>query len=320
MRIVFLTPLAALVAFAVALPLGAAVVRERRDGRIRRALGLAAPGRATRFGSTIAAAGLIACLAAAAAQPAVRIAQPLPARTDAQMFFVLDVSRSMGASAAKHAPNRLDRARLVALRMRRSLRNVPAGIASLTDRVLPHLFPTADERVFASTLHRSIGIGRPASGTPAAERSTDIQALQMLQTGYFGPVRRRLAVVLTDGESNPFVAAPLFALLDSGHIDLLVVRVWGAREAIYRPDGKRDPGYQPDRASTAHLGVLSPHLVGGRVFDERTVGAAAAAAKRYFGRGPVVAQGRSERTLKLGQYAALAAALPLLFLLRRNRG
>src|SRR5207247_818971 len=110
MRIVFLTPLAALVAFAVALPLGAAFVR--RDG-----------------------------------------------------------------------------AELVALRRRRSLRRVPAGIASLTDRVLPRLVPTADERVFASTLRRSIGIGRPASGTPAAERSTDIQALQMLQTGYFGPVR-----------------------------------------------------------------------------------------------------------------------------------
>src|SRR5947208_10145880 len=114
MRIVFLTPLAALVAFAVALPLGAAVVRERRDGRVRRALGLAAPGRATTFVSTIAAAGLIACLSAAAAQPAVRIAQPLPARTAAQMFFVLDVSRSMGG-AAKRAPDRRARGRRVAL-------------------------------------------------------------------------------------------------------------------------------------------------------------------------------------------------------------
>jgi hypothetical protein len=318
-RVVFLTPLAALVALAVALPLAAAVLRERRDGRIRRALGLGDPGRATRFGSSVAAVVMLACLSAAAAQPAVRVARPLPARTDAQMFFVLDVSRSMGAAASKRAPDRLDRATSVAVRVRRHVGSVPAGVASLTDRVLPHLFPTPDGRVFASVLQRSIGIGRPAPGTPAAQRSTDLQAVEVLQTGYFGQVRRRLAVVLTDGETNPFLVRPMFALLRSGHVGLLLVRVWGPREAIYRHDGTRDPRYRPDPSSTAQLQTLAPHLVGGRIFDERSVGAAAAAAKRYFGRGPVVAQGRSERTLKLGQYAALAAALPLLFLLWRNR-
>jgi hypothetical protein len=236
------------------------------------------------------------------------------------VFFVLDVSLSMAASASKRSPSRFERASAIALRLRRDVATVPAGVASLSDRVLPHLYPTADERVFASVLRRSIGIGRPVSGVPAAERSTDLQSLQALQVGYFGRVRRRLAVVLTDGESNPFQARSLLKSLRSSHVGVLLVRVWGSHEAIYRAGGGRDPGYRPDPASEGRLAPLAPRLVGGRVFDERSTGAARTATRRYLGTGPEVAQGRSERTLKLGQYAALAAALPLLFLLRRNRG
>jgi von Willebrand factor type A domain len=320
LHLVFLTPLASLVALTVVLPLVAALVRERRDGRIRRALGLDSPGWTTRFASAIAATLLLACLSAAAAQPAVRVARPLPARTDAQVFFVLDVSGSMAASASKRSPSRFERASTIALRLRRDVATVPAGVASLSDRVLPHLYPTADERVFAAVLHRSIGIGRPVAGVPLAERSTELQALQSLQGGYFGRVRRRLAVVLTDGESNPFEAHSLLADLASSHVGLLFVRMGDAHEAIYRPGGSRDPGYRPDQQTARKLAPLAPRLVGGRIYDERSTGAAAAAARHYLGSGPEVAQGRSERTMKLGQYAALAAALPLLFLLRRNRG
>jgi von Willebrand factor type A domain len=319
MHIVFLTPLAALVALTILVPVSAAVVRERRDGRIRCALGLATPSRAARLASAIAATLLLACLSAAAAQPAVLVARPLPARTDAQVFFVVDVSRSMSAAASAHSPDRFERATALALRLRRHLGTVPAGVASMSDRVLPHLYPTADRRVFASVLHRSIAIGRPAAGGLAAPRSTDLQSLEQLRTGYFGPVRHRLAIVLTDGESNPFETHGLVAALRGGRIHVLLLRVWSSHESIYGPDHKRDPRYRPDPRSTAQLGALRPYLVGGRVFDEHSAGAAEAAAKRYFGRGPEVTQGRSERTLRLGQYAALAAALPLLFLLWRNR-
>jgi hypothetical protein len=319
MHVVFLTPLASLVALTILIPLTAAILRERRDGRVRRALGLAKPGRAARIASAIAAAALLACLSAAAAQPAVLVARPLPARTDAQVFFVLDVSRSMAASASRHSPDRFERASALAVRLRRHLGTVPAGLASLSDRVLPHLYPTADQRVFASVLHHSLAIGRPSAGAPAAPRSTDLQSLEQVQTGYFGPVRRRLLVLLTDGETNPIDRRGLTGLLRADRIGLLFVRVWGSREAIYGADGKRDPGYRPDPGSTGRIQPLAPFLVGGRIYDERGAGAAEAAAARYFGHGPEVLQGRSERTLRLGKYAAFAAAFPLVFLLWRSR-
>ncbi len=55
------------------------------------------------------------------------------------------------------------------------------------------------------------------------------------------------------------------------------------------------------------------------MFDERSVGAAAAAARRYFEHGPEATQGHRVRTVRLAKYAALGAALPLLLLLRRER-
>ena len=81
-----------------------------------------------------------------------------------------------------------------------------------------------------------------------------------------------------------------------------------------------DNGYRPDLSSSARLTTLRPFLAGGRIFDEKSTKSAEVTAKRYLGKGPEARQGRTERTLKLGQFLALASALPLGFLLWRNRG
>src|SRR5262249_30248305 len=140
MGLVFLTPLAALAGLAALVPLLLALVREVRDGRLRRVLGVAAPRLGARFATALAAAALVGCLAAAAAQPALRADSRTKARTDAQVFFVVDVSRSMLARARRGAPTRFQRAVELALRVRAALPQVPAGVASLSDWLLPHAF------------------------------------------------------------------------------------------------------------------------------------------------------------------------------------
>ena len=72
-------------------------------------------------------------------------------RTDAEAFVVLDVSRSMLAQSSLTRPQRIERAKAAAIELRRGLPDVRVGVASLTDRVLPHLFPSADEKVFEAT-------------------------------------------------------------------------------------------------------------------------------------------------------------------------
>ena len=50
----------------------------------------------------------------------------------------------MAASATPNSPTRLERAVAAAVKLRASIPDVPAGVATLTDRVLPDLFPVPD--------------------------------------------------------------------------------------------------------------------------------------------------------------------------------
>ena len=128
----------------------------------------------------------------------------LRVRTDAEVWFVLDVSRSMLAQADTGSPTRLDRAKAAASTFRASLSGTPVGIASMTTRVLPHLFPGANEDVFQTTLDRSLGIERPPPPSGLATVATDLSSLGMIRgLRYFSPsTKKRLVVVFTDGEST----------------------------------------------------------------------------------------------------------------------
>jgi len=204
----FLSPLGWLVACAAALPIAAALLRDRRETSVRRALGLGTPGRRARFATAAAAVVAVAFLAAASARPAVRTRDAAHLRTDAQVYFVLDISRSMLARRSPHGATRFARAVDEATKIRAQLADIPAGIASLTDRPLPHLFPTADQAVFATVLHRAIGIERPPP--EAVSRSSRVTTAynplaQLAVAAFFSPAAsHKLVVLLSDGESGRY--------------------------------------------------------------------------------------------------------------------
>src|SRR5262249_45431406 len=97
--IVFLTPLAALVALAMLLPLAAFVIAERRAATVRRLLSLRPPRTGVDLAALVALAAVIALLALAAAQPALSNTETQRVRTDASALFVVDISESMAASS-----------------------------------------------------------------------------------------------------------------------------------------------------------------------------------------------------------------------------
>lgn len=306
----FLTPLAALVVIVGLAPLAAFVLRERRGRRVRRTLGLADP-RPDR----VVVAALVAVpvlVGIAAAQPVLDRSAPLPERRDAEIFFVLDTSRSMLAARGPDAPMRFDRARARAIAIRAQLAAVPAGIAQFTDWTVPHLFPTIDAGTFRSTLEKSVGVGSLGS-QGIGVLATDLTALDAFaQEGYFSPaIRKRLLVVLTDGESEQ--TGPRLGTLRRAGIRVIFVHVSGADESIWRPEGA-EPQYRPDPASTGKLAEAAT-LVGGAVFGENDVGAAVARARDDLGRGPI--RTRDQRDLlALMPYVMLMAAVPLGLLLR----
>ncbi len=316
----FVSPLAALVAVAVVPALLAAASAERRSRMLCHVLGLPARGLASVAGTGVALAGCAAFLALAAAQPVIGKVRPLQGRQDAQALFVFDISRSMLARGGPTGPTRLTRARGAARAVRARLPSLPVGVVSMTDRVLPHLFPTVGMGLFDATLRDALGIERPPPDRLGRGRATSLGSLGLLATrNFFGEhASRRVAVVFTDGESLPYDALDLRDRLDQGGVTLIVVRTWARDERIYDARGDAIAAYRPDAGAQAALDT-NMAAVGARVFNSTDVDGIAGAVRGAVGSGPVWPEGRELHTTSLAPYAVLGSFLPLAFLLwRRN--
>jgi hypothetical protein len=315
-----LTPLGALVALALLIPLAGALLAERRVDAARKLLGLARPAGAAPRATLLALAAVPALLGLAAAQPALRSPDALRVRSDAEALFVLDTSRSMAAAARPGSTQRLARAQAAAVRIRSAIPSVPAGVGTLTDRVLPNLFATADPAAFDATVERTVGIERPPPQS-AEVTATSLAALADVRTqGFFKPsARRRLLVVLTDGESRPYSPAAVGRALRAGTgVSLVLVRVSRPDERVYRPSGLPEVAYLSRPESRTELDELAS-AAGGRVFDEGELDAAIAATRSALGDGPTAARGLRSRTIALAPYVAALSLVPLLVLLLRRR-
>ena len=311
----FLTPFAALVALAGVLPLVVSLRRERRAKRVRTTLGLAEPPSGQGRWLLAALVAVPALTGLAAAQPVLDRSQSRPERTDAEIFFVVDTTRSMLAAAGPDGPTRVDRARSAAREIRSRFPQVRAGLASLTDRTLPHIFPTIDVAAFRSTLSRSLGIERPPPAGYATV-ATDLGALAAVgRQSYFSPAsRRRLLVVLTDGETGK-VEPGLAVALRKAQIRTAFVHVRQDGESVYVTSAAEHQ-YRSDPSSGPALARLAV-AVGGAVFSEDDVRGVVEYASAQLGEGPT--RPRSQRDLlALMPYATLAAFAPLAFVLRRR--
>ncbi len=318
MHLTFSSPWGSLVAAAVVAPLCFLVIAELRVWRVRSALRLGRPPLRAVVPAALAVCAVPVLLGLAAAQPTLRRTTIHHVRTDAAAFFVIDTSRSMLAAPSAGATTRFERARSDALALRSDLADLPAGIASLTDRLLPHLFPTESTSAFRSTLERAIGVERPPPER-VAQRATTLFGLTALSTqNYFADsAKRRVVIVFTDGESSPFDQSELANDFRGAHIRPVFIHVWNDDERVFGKNGKAE-SYRPDPASSGDLDRLA-RAAGGRVFSEHDLGDAATAVRAEVGNGPRVVTGRDESSYSLTPYAAFAALLALAFVLwQRN--
>ncbi|MCW2965886.1 MAG: hypothetical protein JWO17_3138 [Actinomycetia bacterium] len=306
----FLTPRAGVLVLLAALPLAALVIGARRVTRMRRLLGLPAPtaGRRRRHEATIVA--VVALLALAATQPAIRTETPRRERTDAQAFVVVDVSRSMAAAPAASGPTRLARAKQIALALAPQFGDVSVGLATFTDRVLPDLFPTSDRATYDSAVSALTLESPPPREVNTV--ATTFDALQQVATeGFFAPgARKRAVIVVTDGESRPFDPRTVASALAAHGIRLGLVRVGSGADRVRRPDGTPEANFRPDpqgaRLSISRLAAAAQAPTG--------PGAGAVLA-RSLGSGPSSVIGLQPRTRTLAPLPALLALVPLVLLL-----
>ena len=319
MRLVFLTPIGALLALGGLLPLAALALNERRARRARRSLGVDAPPQRSYAGTVAALALVPVLLGLAVAQPVLQSTRTIRVRADAQAFYVFDISESMGASAGPRRPTRITRALAAASQMHLALREIPSGVATMTDRVLPNIFPTGSEQVFTAALADTVGIERPPP-KGLNETATTFASLDTFAGSNFfsDGVTHRLVILFTDGETAPYFVGDLReALRPAPHTRFVIVRLGRPTDRIFA-GGKPDRAYRPD-PTAAHSTRVLASVLGGRAYTESGVGGAIKAARLFVGTGPLVGLGEGLHVVALARWLVLASLLPLGFLLwRRN--
>jgi len=230
------------------------------------------------------------------------------------------VSRSMGARLPG-ARTRLARAKIDAKRLRAALAGIPVGIGSLTDRLLPHLFPSVSPNAFNAVLDGSLGIDRPTSSFPYGNiNATKLGSLGDLVLGGYFPAsaKRRVVVVFTDGESRRDDLGTLPSLFGDAHIKAFFFHYWRPQERIYI-NGRINTAYAPDATTQGILPALARELQT-QVFDPGQTAQAATAIRAAAGKGPVTTRGRDLSSVLLTPYVLLLALVPLVFLIVRTEG
>jgi hypothetical protein len=319
MRLTFLTPSAAVIGLAVAVPVLALAFAQVRAHVARAMLRLPVP--PTRLWPSVAAiVALSALVAAGAAQPVLERERGSTVRTDAEAFVVFDTTRSMAAARSPGGDTRFERAVALAKRLRAAMPELRFGIATLTDRVLPHLFPTSRAAAFHSTLDEAIGVERPGSVQRGNALGTNLAALVVVpRTAFFSPEsKRRVLIVLTDAETRPFDPNELRIEFRRSPIATALVRVGNEGERVFTKDGAADPRYRPPAGVSAEMATFAA-ATRARTFDEGEFGALHDFVRRSVGSGGPRTRAKEVDPTPLAAWAFGFAFLPLAFLLwRRN--
>lgn len=304
--LVFLTPRAALVALAFVAPLGALAIRERASSRVRSNLNLRHPGLAGSLLRLLGFVALAALVATAAAQPVVRNTASTRMRADAELYLTFDVSRSMLAASSPSGVVRFERARSVGRRINAALQDVPTGVATLTNRMMPLLFPTGDERGVTAVIDHSLRIMQPQPAFLTAPRATQLGALTLAaDRSYFDPgTRKRVLVVFSDLDSDFFSLEGTLKLLRSHGIEPFLMRIAKPDEQIFDTHGRPE-----SYTSVSTVTVRALRSAGWHAYEEDQAGQAIADIHRFLGEASTAPTGLVESRQNLAWLPALAALL-----------
>jgi hypothetical protein len=198
------------------------------------------------------------------------------------------------------------------------LGDIPVGVASMTDRVLPYLMPTPNHFLFRRVLEQAVGIDRPPPSQQYTGRATTFSALYPVPLyNFYNPgVPHRILVVFTDGEATRVPSPVGYELARAMEVHPLFVRVWAPTERIYVHG--RITRYRPDPTSARALSRFAT-AAHGRVFAENQLDDLARTINAEAGNTPVTTDVLGYARVALAPWFVLAGVIPLAFLIyRRN--
>jgi len=291
------------VGLAFAAPLVALALREQAQARVRSTLELRRPGPARMLVRALGLLALGVLVAATAAQPAFRVTDSTPVRSDAELYLTFDVSRSMLATGSPGGVTRLERARVLAGDAHAALADIPTGVATLTNRMMPLLFPTGDTRAVTAVIDHAVRLMQPRPERLSAARASSLATLGLAaDRSYFNPgSRKRVLVVLTDLDTDSFSLDGTLRLLRQHGIEPFIVRVAAPGERIFDSSGRP---YAYDSVSTVTVATL--RRANWHAFEENEAPRLVAEIRSYLGNGPIRPSGRLESRRNLAPALALA--------------
>jgi hypothetical protein len=313
----FLTPAAGLVGLVGVLALLALRRLARRSDALCERLDLPPHGRRRSLLEALPLAAIALLLGIAAMQPVLSKREPRQGREGVEVITIMDITRSMLARRSPSEPTRLERGRLISKQVRSQLDELPFGVASVTDRLLPHLFPSLGLNSYTAAVDRAIGIERPPPDRNA-RRATALSAIEELgRLHFFAPrTARRIALVVTDGETVPVDLGLFRDRITDGRVALIFVHVWHENEAVFE-NGAVNELYKPDPTAIRSLRRVAG-AVDGALYTEGQTREVVAEIRRLAGEGRLVPHGSELRSTALAPYLAALALLPLLLVLRHR--
>ncbi len=317
MTLSFLTPAAGLVGLVGVLAVLVLRRVARRSDALCARLRLPPRGERRTLWESLPLAAIALLLGVAAMQPVLSKREAREGRQGVEVITIMDITRSMLARRSPTEPTRLERGRLISKQVRSQLDDLPFGVASVTDRLLPHLFPTLGLNSFTAAVDRAIGIERPPPDR-TARRATALSALEELGRAHFFSPRatRRIALVVTDGETVPVDLGVFRSRIVDGRVALVFVQVWHEDEAVFEADQVNE-AYKPDPLAIRSLRRVAG-AVDGALYTEGETREVAGEIRRLAGEGPMVPYGNELRSTAVAPHLAVAAVLPLLLVLRRR--
>ena len=257
----------------------------------------------------------------AAAQPVAERETALEVRTDAEAYVVIDVSRSMLAKSGLDGTSRLKRAKAAAVQLRSALPEIPVGVASLTDRTLPHLFPSADADAFRATVDLALDIEQPPPRSSFITTATSFDSLSAMATQrFFSPRAHPPGGHRAHGRREPGHqrCASRASLPPAARAGRDLRPVLERDERVFNR-GLPEPQYRPNPAARADLDALAA-ATDRDGFDESELDEVAPRVRSLLRKGPTVTEGVRKTRLALAPYLLACAMLPLGVLLwRRDR-
>ena len=196
--------------------------------------------------------------------------------------------------------------------------DVPSGVATMTDRVLPNIFPTGTSSSSRAALAETVGVERPPP-KGFEDRATTFAALDTLAGDNFFSegIKHRCRSAPDGRRKRRRTSAGTCASRCARRPARIRDRADGrAGERIW-VNGELDRGYRPIAAARATAGLA--RVVTAARYNAGQVAAATAAAKRFLGTGPLEGVGHGLRAIALAPWLALASLLPLLLLLWSRR-